>query len=124
MFQCPFQIDDMSRQAAAPADDLDHLPALSGSSGSRCSGFGRLGVSKWESDNAYGGGVPNRDLAMGYVQAIGADATHNINLYWYSKFFLAFESALELTLLLDPLSLFLQLPIELYLCRHHQCLTS
>jgi len=45
------------------------------------SGFVRLGVSKWQSENAYGGGVPKRDLAIAYAQAIGADvviyATHD-----------------------------------------------
>jgi hypothetical protein len=44
-------------------------------------GLIRLGVSSWESDNAYGGGIPNRDLAIAYARAIGADvviyATHD-----------------------------------------------
>jgi hypothetical protein len=43
-------------------------------------GFIRLGVSNWEADNAYGGGIPERNLAIAYAQGIGADvviyATH------------------------------------------------
>jgi hypothetical protein len=35
-------------------------------------GFVRLGVSNWEADNAYGGGMPQRQLAVAYAQAIGA----------------------------------------------------
>jgi hypothetical protein len=37
-------------------------------------GFVRLGISNWESDNTYGGGVPQRELAIAYAQAIGAEA--------------------------------------------------
>jgi hypothetical protein len=36
-------------------------------------GFIRLGVSSWESDNAYGGGIPQRNLALDYARVIGAD---------------------------------------------------
>jgi hypothetical protein len=43
-------------------------------------GFARLGISNWESDNTYGGGVPQKELAIAYAQSIGADfviyATH------------------------------------------------
>lgn len=43
-------------------------------------GFVRLGISNWESDNAYGGGIPQRDLAIAYAGAVGANiviyATH------------------------------------------------
>ena len=37
-------------------------------------GFVRLGISRWEADNAYGGGVPQKQFAMAYAHAIGADA--------------------------------------------------
>lgn len=36
-------------------------------------GFVRLGVSSWYNHDAYGGGVPQRDLAIGYARMIGAD---------------------------------------------------
>ena len=36
-------------------------------------GFIRLGVSSWESDNAYGGGIPQKDRALDCARAIGAD---------------------------------------------------
>jgi hypothetical protein len=54
-----------------------------------------LGVSKWESDNAYGGGVPKRDLAIAYAQAIGADvviyATQDASdKYNYSAHYIGF----------------------------------
>lgn len=58
-------------------------------------GFIRLGVSKWESDNAYGGGIPQREPAIGYAQAIGADvviyATHAAaDKYNYSEHLIGF----------------------------------
>jgi hypothetical protein len=37
------------------------------------SGYVRLGVSNWESKNVYGGGVPQKDMALAYARAIGAD---------------------------------------------------
>jgi hypothetical protein len=53
-------------------------------------GFIRLGVSKWESDNVYGGGIPQRELAIAYARAVGADvviyATHDAtDKYNYSE---------------------------------------
>lgn len=36
-------------------------------------GFVRLGTSTWISNNASGGGVPQKDVAMAYAHAIGAD---------------------------------------------------
>jgi hypothetical protein len=36
-------------------------------------GFVRLGTSSWESDNAIGGGVPQKFVALDYAKAIGAD---------------------------------------------------
>jgi hypothetical protein len=36
-------------------------------------GYVRLGTSSWESDNQLGGGVPLKQVALGYAQAIGAD---------------------------------------------------
>jgi hypothetical protein len=32
----------------------------------------RLGISSWISDNAYGGGIPQKGLAIAYARAIGA----------------------------------------------------
>ncbi|MFY9987543.1 MAG: hypothetical protein WAK31_22490 [Chthoniobacterales bacterium] len=37
------------------------------------SGFSRLGISSWEDHDVYGGGVPQRELAVAYARAIGAD---------------------------------------------------
>jgi hypothetical protein len=31
-------------------------------------GFVRLGVSNWEADYTYGGGIPNKELAIAYAQ--------------------------------------------------------
>ena len=36
-------------------------------------GFVRLGTSSWESNNATGGGVPQKFIALDYAKAIGAD---------------------------------------------------
>jgi hypothetical protein len=36
-------------------------------------GFVRLGTSSWESNNAIGGGVPQKFVALDYAKAIGAD---------------------------------------------------
>jgi hypothetical protein len=35
-------------------------------------GYVRLGQSSWEVDNTYGGGVPQRELALSYARVIGA----------------------------------------------------
>ena len=44
-------------------------------------GFVRLGISRWEDNYHLGGGIPQRELAIAYAQAIGADiliyTTHN-----------------------------------------------
>lgn len=36
-------------------------------------GFSRLGISNWEDHDVYAGGVPQRELAVAYARAIGAD---------------------------------------------------
>jgi hypothetical protein len=58
-------------------------------------GFVRLGISNWESDNAYGGGIPQRELAIAYARAIGADvviyAAHDTSdKYNYSEHLIGF----------------------------------
>jgi hypothetical protein len=58
-------------------------------------GFVRLGISNWESDNTYGGGVPQRELAIAYAQSIGAAfviyATHPAtDKYNYSEHYVGF----------------------------------
>lgn len=42
-------------------------------------GFSRLGTSNWNAHDVYGGGVPERDLAIAYAQAIGADIRRLFN---------------------------------------------
>jgi hypothetical protein len=58
-------------------------------------GFVRLGVANWEADNAYGGGIPKRELAVAYAQAIGASVviytTHPAtDKYNYSEHYVGF----------------------------------
>jgi hypothetical protein len=36
-------------------------------------GYVRLGISNWQSQNIYGGGIPQKELALAYARLIGAD---------------------------------------------------
>jgi hypothetical protein len=55
-------------------------------------GFVRLGVSSWVDHDYYGGGIPQRDLAIAYARVIGAevvvyaaqDQSEENNRYFYS----------------------------------------
>jgi hypothetical protein len=58
-------------------------------------GFVRLGVSNWEDNNSYGGGIPQKELAIAYAQPIGASivmyATHTAtDKYNYSEHLIGF----------------------------------